>query len=200
MSAIQWGTVRDAIQQWFVLGSGLAGDHVVWAGQVDANGKPLPRPAGLYISLRLAVLAMPGFSDTCRYVLDTNTNTLTDNIEGPRVLSLTATCFQGTGGELPASSWALSVLNDALTASGRDDVFDILVAAGVGVGTYGDITEVGGQLNTIYLEPRATAVVKLNVASVVTFVYPVGQGWIETVHADGNAGTDVATVHVNTHR
>lgn len=200
MSSIQWATVRDALQQWFVLGSGLAGDHVIWSGQVDANGKPLPRPSGTYIALRLTVMSMPGYSDHRRFVLDTNTNTLTDNIEGPRVGVLTATCYQGAGGGAPADTWALAILNDALSASARDDISDALVAAGIGLSTYSDVTEVGGTINTIHIEPRATAVVRLNLASVITYVYPVGVGWIETVHADGVSPGDLSTVHVNTHR
>lgn len=201
MSAIQWATVRDAIQAWFVAGSGLAGDHVIWAGQVDTNGNPLPRPAGTFIELRLTVLDMPIQADQRRYTLDTLTNTATDNIEGPRVGVLTATCFQGkTGGGAPSSTWALAILNEALTAAARDDIYDGLVTAGVAYATATGITEIGGQLGSTRLEPRATVTIRLNLASSITYTYPTGQGWIEHVIAGGNTNTDVQSVQVDVHR
>jgi hypothetical protein len=114
---------------------------------------------------------------------------------------LTATCFQGkTGGGAPSSTWALAVLNEALTAAARDDVYDGLVTAGVAYASSSGITEVGAQLGSTRLEPRATVTIRLNLASVITYTYPTGQGWIEHVIASGNTGTDVQSVQIDTHR
>jgi hypothetical protein len=199
MSAIPWATVRDAIQKWIVTGSGLSGDHVVWAGQRDADGNPMPRPTGQYVELQLSLFAWNGFSDWRRYEYDSMADTLTLKTEGPRVATLTATCFQGvpTGGTgQPAPSNVMAVLNDAMTAMGLDSVFNALVAAGVGVGAFDAIDVRGGVVNTAKFEARAIITVKLNLASEISEVYPVGQGWIQFVHADGIIATDLEPVHV----
>lgn len=199
MSAIQWDTVRDALQAWITTGSGLAGDHVVWVGQRDTDGNPMPRPLGQYIDLQLTLMQWNGFSDVRRYTYDTGSNTLTLKTEGPRAAILTATCFQGapTGGTgEPSPTNAMAVLNDAMTAIGRDDVFDALVAAGVGVGSIDSIAVAGGTVNHARFEARAIVTVKIHLASSISQVFPVGQGWIQYVNADGVTATDLAPVHV----
>ena len=54
MSALPMASIEDAIQAWIVAGSGLASDHVTWAGQTA------PRPTGEFISMRLTMLNRGG--------------------------------------------------------------------------------------------------------------------------------------------
>jgi len=54
MSALPMASIEDAIQAWIVAGSGLASDHVTWAGQTA------PRPTGEFISMRLTMLNLTG--------------------------------------------------------------------------------------------------------------------------------------------
>lgn len=199
MSAIQWATVRDAIQAWIVTGSGLAGDHVVWAGQRDADGNLMPRPSGMYILLHLTVFDWRATSDAKVYTFDAGSNTLTQHLRGPRVALLNATCYQGTpagGTGQPSTTAPMAVINDALTATGLDPVFDVLVAAGVGVGKVSAINVQGGAINNVKFEERAIATVQLHLASDVSYAYPAGTGWIDIVNASGNPG-DLSTVSVH---
>lgn len=200
MSAIPWATVRDGIQSWIATGSGLAGDHVVWSGQRDADGNLMPRPTGMYILLRLTLLSWDGLSDWDTYEYNAGTNTFTQHLRGPRSAVLTVTCFQGapTGGTgQPSPSSTMAVLNDAMTASGLDTVSNVLVAAGVGVGDIDAINVAGGTINEAKFEERSIATVKIHLASSVDSVYPVGQGWIDVVNADGIAPGDLNGLHVH---
>lgn len=188
MSAIAWSTIRNAIQAWIVTGSGLAGDHVVWRGQRDAGGNPMPRPNGMYIELKLTLMRWNGASDFRAYDYDAGSNTLTLHTRGPRTALLTATCYQGvpTGGKgEPSDTSCMAVLNDAMTATGLDVVFDALVAAGVGIGDVDALQIAGGVINEVKFEERAIVTVKLHLASQVSQVFPAGQGWIETVNGTG---------------
>lgn len=194
MSAIPWTTVRDALQSWIALGSGLAGDHVVWSGQRDSNGDPMQRPTGQYISLRLTVIAQRG-QDWRDYVLVGSQ--FTEKLRGPRYATLTAQCFQGSpvgGNEVDATS-AMAVLHDALSAHRRDDINVALVAAGVGVTGFDPIQTTDAIIQSAKSEARALATVRLALASEISYDYPVNTGWIQFVNADG--GSDLSSVHVH---
>ncbi len=56
MSAIDWATVKNALHAWFVAGSGLAAERVVFAGQNIAR----PAGDGAYIALRMRTIAAIG--------------------------------------------------------------------------------------------------------------------------------------------
>jgi hypothetical protein len=199
MSSIAWDTVRNAIQAWITTGSGLAGDHVVWSGQRDASGNPMPRPRGQYIELKLSLLRWNGFSDWRDYDYDQPNNTLTLHTRGPREAVLTATCYQGmpTGGTgYPSSTAPMAVLNDAMTSTGRDDVYNALVAAGVGVGDIGILDIQGGTFDSARFEARAIVTAKLNLASEIDQVFTQGQGWIETVNGAGSGDLTPVSIAV----
>ena len=191
MSAIAWDTVRDAIQAWITTGSGLAGSHVIWRGQRDAGGNPMPRPAGQFIELKLTLLKQYGAGDWKAYEYDQPSNTLTLKTRGPRSAVLTATCYQGlpTGGTgHPSTTNPMAVLNDAMTATGLDTVGNALVAAGVGVGDIDAVQIAGGVVNDARFEERASVTARLHLASEISEAYPVGQGWIETINGTAEGG------------
>ena len=61
MTAIPWTAAKAALQRGFRIGSGLAGDHVIWAGQ---NKRV---PSGTFIELRLTVMPRRGHDWKDRY-------------------------------------------------------------------------------------------------------------------------------------
>lgn len=200
--SIAWDTIRDAIQSWIVVGSGLSGDHVVWSGQRDTDGNPMPRPVGMFIELRLTMIKWAGFSDARWYAYDQPSNTFTQHTSGPRVAMLTATCFQGApsgGASIPtniAPAHPAVVLNEAMAATGRDDISMALVAAGIGVGSIESLDITPAIINTTLLEQRAIVTVQLHLASDLTYTYPAGQGWIDTVNGSGSGDLAPVQLHV----
>ena len=198
MSSIQWPAVRDALQSWVVTGSGFAGDHVIWYGQRDAAGNPLPRPSGPYISLMLKNIRWKGPADITRYEYNAGSNTYTQVTNGPRLVDFVITCYQGVqvGMQGAPDVAPMAVLNDVMTMSGVGNVDDALVAAGIGIGDIDQLEVQGNPINNVQFEARAIGTVKLNLASEVRFDLPVGTGWIQFVNGDGNTGTDAQGVHV----
>jgi hypothetical protein len=195
VSAIQFPTIRDALHSWFVQGSGLDNAHVIWSGQLDANGNTMPRPSGQYISLRLTVLLVKG-SDWSDY--DLTGGVFTQYVRGPRTAILTAQCFQGlpTGGKEIDTTMCALRLHDAYVASYLDPINDALVAAGVGISGISAIQTTDHVISHARNESRAIMTATLQLASEMTYSYPAGTGWIQFVNGDGIAGTDAANCHV----
>jgi hypothetical protein len=196
VSAMQWPTLRDAIHTWFVAGSGLDNAHVIWAGQVDAQGNSAPRPSGQYIALRLTVITIFG-TDWSDY--DLQGSVFTQYVRGPRRAILTAQCFQGlpTGGQEVDTTMCAMRLHDVATALWLDSISKNLANAGVGISSFGDIQTTDGVITKSRGEGRAIMTVSMSLASEMTFVYPTGTGWIQFVNADGQAATDAAGMHVH---
>lgn len=200
MSGIAFATLKTAIQQWVVLGSGLASDHVVWSPLRDTQGNPIPRPAGAFISLRLAGVRAPGFDDQSIYTVDDMSNVMSQTVVGPRILVLFIQAFQGipTGGN---EFDPLRLLSDTLTSLDRDEVAAILLAAKIDVGTYDDPQTVPESSNQAKGEVRAYTTCKLHIGSNISFAQPVPAiGWISDVTATGTLttekGSETVTVHV----
>lgn len=163
MSAIAWTVAKAAIQRWIRIGSGLAGDHVIWAGQ---NRKV---PNGMFIEMRLSVLPRRGRDWHDRY--DNPTPTAGAEVlqytRGPREATLSVQCHAGL--PTPGNDAVLvdMVLNDALSAHALESVTDGvsgLVAAGVGVGAIDGARAFELEVDGV-LEIRAIAVAHLHLAS-----------------------------------
>lgn len=197
MSGIDFTIIKNAIQSWVVAGSGLAGDHVVWSPLRDAQGNPVPRPVGTFVSLSLPGFRSPGFDDQSIYTV--NANVMSQTVVGPRILVLFVQVYQGipTGGN---DIDAMRLLNQILVASERDDINDALGVARVAIGTYDNVQQVPSASNPAKQELRAYTQIKLHVGTKTSFASPAGTGWISDVTATGTLttekGPETVTVHV----
>lgn len=189
MSGVAWDTIKDAIQAWIVLGSGLAGNRVVWQGQRDSHGNIVPHPSGTYISIGVIGLRQPGFNDWTGY--DVSANQLQQFVQGPRIVVLSIKCYQG----IPTGTddiGPLQILSDVLTASDSDDVNESLTAAFLGIGTYDDAQLSVQKLNDSKQEVFAFTTVQIHTKSDITFTKSQpGIGWIENVNIDGTVTTEL---------
>lgn len=214
MSGVDFVTIKTAIHTWVQLTSGLAGNHVVWSPLRDSRGNPVPRPTGMFISLSVQGLRSPGFDDVKSYTtagsaggaasaFDSsfdNSFTIDDSVmsqtlQGPRILVLSMQVFQGSpvGG---SDVDPLSLLNDVLTGSDRDDVEQLLAVAHLGIGTYDDPANVPGPYNEAKQELRAFTMVKIHTRSRIIYTSAPGVGWIDTATVTGTLKTDNGTEQV----
>lgn len=199
MSGVAWDTVKNAIQQAVVLGSALAGNKVIWQGQRDSHGNIVPRPSGTYIALGVLGLRQPGFDDSTSY--DVSANVLQKFVQGPRIIVLSIKVYQG----IPTGTddiGPLQILSDVLTATGSDDVTDVLTAAFLGIGTYDDAQVSVQKLNESKQEVFAFTTVQIHTKSDITFTKAqAGIGWIDNVNIDGTVtterGAETVTVSVS---
>ena len=216
MSGVDVATIKTAIHSWVVLASGLAGDHAVWMPLRDSRGNPVPRPSGMYAAMSIMGLRNPGFDDNNSYTVSGSSGSSTafddaafdsgsfaaddpvmsQTIQGPRILLLSLEVFQGspTGG---SDTDPLSLLNDILSASQRDDIDQILTAAHLAIGTFTDPQHVPQPYNEAKQELRAFSTVKLHTRSRLVFTQSTpNTGWIDTVNAAATITTDTGTEHI----
>lgn len=186
MSSVNWAAVEDALWTWVQGTSGLAADHVVWAGQ---NQPSLSDP---YIVMHIDVVRTIGLSDSIE--LRTNpTPTPGQDIQqvarGQRRCVLTLTCF--TASPIGASN-GKAILGDVLDSLALDPVYTPISAAGIGIAHYDDINAIEGVINSTILEPRASTSVVFFVGSEIV----VGIASIGTVNATDQIPTPAETFKI----
>ncbi len=179
MSVPSIGTMRTAIAAWAYTGTGLPTGKVIWA---DQGG---PRPPAPYVSL--AIISgdqMRGMDwvDVEDAASPIDGAEISHVVRGPRTCTLSVQCF-GTAANAadgPGDS-PLALLARMRAYTRLPTVRAALLAAGVGVGTFGDVASVGALISTVTSEPRAAFTVTLNYASEVE---ELGT-YIETAEVEG---------------
>jgi hypothetical protein len=169
-----WAQVENATRAWVVAGSSLPDAKVVWG---EGGG---PRPDAPCIALRIMGVRRRGHDWTA--VEDaSDPQPLADLVtyaRGMRELRLTLQAFSG-----PSTGGGLALLHGVIAALRLPTVREALAAAGVGVGSIGEIVNVGGAINWTHFEPRAVLEVTLHVSSEVA---DLGT-WIESVEIETEA-------------
>jgi hypothetical protein len=148
---IAWTTVEDGIQDWVVAATGLAGDKVIWSKQNS------PRPAAPYVEVALDVKRTgQDWIDTDDAAAPSAENELDYFSRGNRIATIRLNCF---GGPPRGPSSAGALLNNVISKHRLPTNHQILINAGVGVSSFGDVLDISGVLNTSKIESRASLTV-----------------------------------------
>lgn len=159
---VAWNAATEkAIQNWVVIGSGLAADKVIWSQQ---DG---PRPASPYIALRPASLAATGIDwvDVVDSEAPTPGNEIEYHVRGPRIVELWMQCHGvvATGDQSP-----VAILESVRTSHRLPSVRKPLKDAKIGVADSTPVSYLGSTINNANFEPRAVMSVTLHLASDVS--------------------------------
>lgn len=145
---IAWTTVEDAIQDWVVTASGLAGNKVIWVTQ---NG---PRPDVPYISIDADIQRVgQDWADTADAAVPAPGAEIDQLARGTRRMMINIQCFGGTA---TGNTSSRAILENVVSKFQLPSVRGALVANGVGVASFSNVSNISGVLNSTRFEPRAT--------------------------------------------
>lgn len=154
MSGINYTTIENAIAAWVRAASGLPASRVLWAEQdIEEPELALATP---WISMNMPGLRRVGQDWTDRELSQapvTAGEEITYRIRGNRVLVLTLTCFNAAP---HGATRAAAILDDCIAAIASPARKRAFAAAGVGIGTVGDVQPMGKVRGFAQWEPRAT--------------------------------------------
>lgn len=181
MSAIAWSSVKTAIHSWFVLGSGLAADRVLFRGQNIAR----PSGAGAFISLRFVSIETIGRPTVRREENPSpsaGAEMLRKTASHARVV-YEATCFPPAppddGSCVPDASEAHATLHEVTQVAELFATKKALSSANIGMLRFNTILPLDGVVGSTRFEPRA----------ILTFSFMVPSLLVETI-------TNIETVNV----
>lgn len=158
--------LRAAVAAWAYAGTDLPTGKVIWA---DQGG---PRPVAPYVSLAIISgdqLHGMDWVDVEDADSPIDGAEIRHVVRGPRTCTLSVQCFglTATAADGVAGASPLALLARMRAHTRLPTVRAALVAAGVGVGTLGDVASVGSLISTVTSEPRAAFTVTLNYTSEV---------------------------------
>lgn len=119
---------------------------------------------------------------------------VTQRLRGPRVATLEITAFAGAGGVGVGAPSPTAMIDGVLTACSLESIWNVLVAAGVGVGNWDKPRSLGEVVNATEFEPRAFVSIEINLAS----EYDEPSTFIEQVHATNNISDTPETITIST--
>lgn len=157
---MSWTDTEKAIQACVVKGSGLAGNHVIWANPTTTDGQMSNRPPGQHIELFLLGIVRAGGRDGTVAVANPDASPGNTDFDstllrtvGTRLITITVTCY---GGATVGENQPMGVLMGVQARMAQDSQGELFSLAGIALKQVDGVLSLKGRvIDGARIEPAA---------------------------------------------